>query len=286
MVEKEIPKKESNLPIYLVVGIIALVLVGLFIAFVTPNVIGNVVKSFQNCEDVQVAYNETEYYTEPESYSDKDCTNVNMIFKSTLVKNQKECMQEECATYNQVCADYNQECATYTQQCADYDDECESYNQVCVEKNFWGNCVKYQSVCASYKEVCVSYKPVCSDYKNVCNSYKSVCGAYKCIKYKFTCGLKVDNQEKQALILNIGLYKQDFDSKTSILINTQNNWVVNSLDSRQLNWEFTALPTENVGCSYNFLNSPTMQVCRDVVKSRDVQKTRIITRYRTEQKCS
>ena len=51
---------------------------------------GNVIKE-NTCRDVQVPYNETEYYTETEPYTDNICDNINMVYKEELSVNKKDC---------------------------------------------------------------------------------------------------------------------------------------------------------------------------------------------------
>ena len=40
-----------------------------------------------------------------------------------------------------------------------------------------------------------------------------------------------------------------------------------------------------VGCNYEISNIPTKQVCKDVLKYKDVTRTRTVTKYKTEEVC-
>lgn len=112
--------------------------IGLIILFV---IIGIVIIAIIAAAIIQVPYTVSEsyidkvaseeHYTESVPYNDQDCNDIQMIYKITWGNNAQTCLQNECA----------------------------SYNQVCSEKNFWGNCVKYNDVCASYK--CVKYNNHC-----------------------------------------------------------------------------------------------------------------------------
>ena len=203
----------------------------ILISVVNSNITLNAINiPSKNCKDVQVPYNETEYTTISEPYTENVCDDVNMVYKESLTTNSKDCIQQECTAYEQVCA----------------------------KKNFWGNCVEFTN---------------------------GACTNKKCIKYKISCGVKVQNQEKQPLSYSMNLNSYNYDTKQTSIIRVQNVYVA-PLDSAEYSWEFTALPTDNFGCSYTGNSVPTMKNCHDVIKYHDVQKTLIITKYRTGQQCN
>ncbi|MEK6885614.1 MAG: hypothetical protein AABX17_01455 [Nanoarchaeota archaeon] len=136
--------------------------------------------------------------------------------------------------------------------------ECESYAQVCIEKNFWGNCISYG---------------------------QGSCQSYKCVKYQQTCGVKITNQERQGTYFNLNLQVYNYDSQQRTSVRIENLWV-SALDSNQASWSFTYLPTDRMGCVYDFVDSPQIQECKDTIKYRDMTKTRTITKYRTENVCN
>lgn len=114
--------------IFLVIGAIVLI---------NGDTLGNVITNITNpkhCEVVQVPYQGTEYYTESEPYTTQDCQNVNMIYKINYGTGSSSCLQNECATYDQVCAEWNwlhTSCNRYVDgSCSSY--KCTKYNQHCV----------------------------------------------------------------------------------------------------------------------------------------------------------
>jgi len=231
--EKEVYGKNKNL--FIILGVVLGISVLIFIIVILnespiqkiPSITGEAIKE-QNCRDVQVPYDYLEEYQETIPYTDQECNAIYMIWKPEYVGVYQNCIQEECA----------------------------SYEQVCVEKNFWGNCIRYEPRCAGNK----------------------------CVKYRQYCGLKIENKEREGATFNLELYKWNQDTQTSTLVTTQNLWVP-PLDSATATWNFVYLPTEAVSCWYKVTNNPTRQECKEVIRYKEVTKTRTVTRYKTEQKC-
>src|SRR3989344_317864 len=94
-----------------------------------PNVTGYAVQDAQNCRTVEVPYEtqeeyvKTEYYTESVPYTDQECEDRELSYKSTDVSRNVECI------------DSHQDCK-------------ESH------KNFWGTsvCDRYETICDQYRE--------------------------------------------------------------------------------------------------------------------------------------
>ncbi len=156
----------------------------------------------------------------------------------------------ECDTINVIYKiDYGTSSSTCKQQ------ECASYSSYCVEKNFWGNCIEYTQSCSSYK----------------------------CVKYQKSCYITIKNKEREGAYFNLKLYKWDYDDKEGKLIKTDNVWV-NSLDERNVYWDFTYLPTESVGCWYELTNTPQRTECEEVTRYKDKIEYRTVTKYRDDYK--
>ena len=187
------------------------------------------------------------------SNNEQNCKDVQVPYNDTEYYSDKEpYTDQECNPLDWV---YKIDLTTNTAKCIQQ--ECTAYAQVCSEKNFWGNCVEWKN---------------------------GDCENYKCVKYQKDCGITVTNQEKEQLYLNMNLQKYDFDTKERTTV-TNRDIYVSPLDKNEVRWEYTYLPTDSVGCVYEPKNYPTRQECRDVIKYKDVQKTKIVTRYRTETKC-
>lgn len=130
-------------------------------------------------------------------------------------------------------------------------EECASYSQVCIKKNFWGNCIEFQDECESIK----------------------------CIKYNSECTLNIENKEKETLSFNLELYKYDYDDKKETLVNTK-SIVLAGLDNQAINWEYSYLSTESTVCWYKITNNPQTQECSQVIKFKEIQKTKEETKYK------
>lgn len=133
---------------------------------------------------------------------------------------------------------------------------------------------------------------------SVCNEDTKECksGAlgipYDCIHYCIdrvvTCYLTLNNldSEKGTWIINFLFYKiggssPDITADISRFLYPQTSEKIigtGEIKNKELyEQEYT--------CSYNVPNEATKQICRDVIKYKEVTKTRTVTRYRTEQKC-
>lgn len=107
----------------IIIGVVA-------VAFVASLIIEIPVNSVESYTDKEPS---VEHYRESVPYNDQDCNDANMIYKISWYNGGQtsSCLQQECA----------------------------SYNQVCTSKNWLGNCISYSPQCASYK--CVKYNNHC-----------------------------------------------------------------------------------------------------------------------------
>lgn len=178
----------------------------------------------------QEPYEEIVTEIEKETYTTEECKDIDAIYKIGYVTQTDNCLQNDCATYE------------------DY----------CVEKNFWGNCIRFAQRCLTTK----------------------------CIKYNKNCKITIENKEKQWLNFNLELYKENFDSGTLTLIKGDNIGV-QALDSSIASWGFVFFTTDNVGCRYKLKNTPKIQDCNQVIKSKEVPKEKTVIKTRsTERKKS
>lgn len=119
------------------------------------------------------------------------------------------------------------------------------------------------------------------------------CGLFcdKCVRYKRYCSFVVTNKEREGTYFEFNLYKHDTDSNKNELVEEKKLYV-QALNDNVMAWSFSYNYLEPMNCNYKLTQSPTMSVCRDVIKYKDVQKTRQITAYRpitkykTEERCS
>lgn len=179
------------------------------------------------------------------------------ITKTEYIKEPK--MEEEC--HNKI-ALYSIEYISSSPTCLQQ--ECSSHYQVCIDKNWLGNCLEYAERCQSYK----------------------------CVKYRRNCGIKLINKEREKLYFDIKLFRTDYDNDENKVIINEKVWV-SALDERDLYWIFTYSPTESIGCTYGMDKLPQIEVCekgivwKEVKKEvedtewKDVEKTKIITKYET-----
>lgn len=184
-----------------------------------------------------------------------NCRNVQVPYNETGYTTVSEPYTENiCDDVNMV---YKESYSSITNSKDCIQQECISYTQVCSKKNFWGNCVEYTN---------------------------GNCENYRCIKYKINCGVKITNQEKQPLIYSLNLESYNYDTKQASIVKVQDVYVA-PLDTAEYLWDFTALPTDRLGCIYVSNSAPTMKNCHDVINYHDVPKTVVVTKYRTEQQC-
>jgi len=184
----------------------------------------------------------------------QNCHDVQVPYQDTETYTDSEpYTTQKCSNTNAV---YKINTYDMVQSCQDQ--ECANYNQVCSNYNWLGNCVSYTN---------------------------GDCSKYNCVKYNIRNKITIDNKEKQDLTFNIQLNKYNQDTKQLTPISTQ-NVVVPALDSKEVDWDFVQMPSELSYGTYNLLKTPQIQVCNDVIAYHDIQKTRPVTKYRTEQQCN
>ena len=146
--------------------------------------------------------------------------------------------------------------------------ECTESHQVCkrTETNFWGT------------EKCVEWNTICDEYTQSCNfevsNLDSESGVWT-YKWSYTCGSSSDCKiiEGTNIDQSYSLYVEPTETKRS--------WA-----------KIIYKPDYNAYCYAIFENVPNKEVCRDVIKYKEVQKERKvtayrpITKYRTEQRCN
>lgn len=247
--EKKVSKRSSGkrIILYSIIGL--LVLGGIFISVVQlpyTGIVGYVVKE---------PYTDTEYYYEKEPYTTQECNKENMLYKIDYTTIRNDCISDECSSYNSVCAQYQ--------------DICERTESVCVDTNFWGNCIEYEDRCIDYGQQCVRYSDVCA--------------GTKCTKYQKYCSLTITNKEREGATFSLKLLKYDYDDKSSTTIKSDSLYV-NGLDSNTIYWNYAFVPTESTTCWYSLESTPQKSVCSNVIKYRDVQKSRTVTKYKDEYK--
>ena len=211
---------------------------------------------FQNCKDVQVPYEAQESYTDSEPYTDKECHNEKLKYTANWGSGSNDCLQEECDKHEQVCAEYQQECARFT--------------QVCVDKNFWGNCIEFEDQCAEYKNVCV---------REISNCIRN-----KCVKYKRTCELKIKNIDDTSGAWKVDTYWVGENGEEHRV--GEKSVSVKPTETGSLFWKYIYPAGSTTNCKYKRMTAPTKSVCENVIKYRDVTKSRTVVKYKMEQKCS
>ena len=135
---------------------------------------------------------------------------------------------------------------------------CDAHEQYCVEKNFWGNCVKYAERCTHNA----------------------------CTKYQTSCNVKIDNIDDEAGTWSIEGYSWNQDiNQRGDFVGTINTYV-NPTKSGIASWNIVYNAGESRACWYSISNIPTKSICENVIKNKDVPKTRTVVKYKTEQQCS
>ena len=133
---------------------------------------------------------------------------------------------------------------------------CDQTQSVCAEENFWGNCIKFEEKCI----------------------HKA------CTKYRMHCNLNIENIDDESG--NWKIQGMSSNRNTDATANIKSVDVfVQARRSAIASWDFLYDAGENMGCSYNLIEVPTKQVCDNVIKNKDVTKTRKVIKYKVETKC-
>ena len=124
---------------------------------------------------------------------------------------------------------------------------------------------------------CLDYNERCLDYTfGICTEKETFC-VEKQIKF----GLKLNNfdDERGNWIVNINLYLNDISAGSK----TQNVFLYPK-ESRDVYWTFGISGEEDckkkITGSYNIQDEPKKQVCNDIIKYRDVQKSKQVTKFK------
>ncbi|MBS3099284.1 hypothetical protein J4462_03670 [Candidatus Pacearchaeota archaeon] len=137
--------------------------------------------------------------------------------------------------------------------CAESHDECKESH-----KNFWGNvvCDRMETVCDTYAE------SVSFDITNLDSE-----------KGNWIYEWKVSCKSNQPLCTG--------ETETIVTYSVE-------LDPTETKTQYYSISYDAKGQKilYPYIkNKPTKQVCRDVIKNREVEKTRTVTKYKPETKC-
>ena len=146
--------------------------------------------------------------------------------------------------------------------------------------------------------------------ESICNQDQDICNKYFlgfctdkttfCIDKTVSCSLDIKNVDSSERGI-WGIQFNFYVAGTSNIIKTTNsmNYLVYPQGSNTAggNTRITSSgvsgdANQRITCSYNVVNTPTKQVCKDVLKYKDVPKERQVTayrpvtKYRNEQKCN
>lgn len=127
---------------------------------------------------------------------------------------------------------------------------CDSHESRCAEKNFWGNCIRYYDVCTHYA----------------------------CTKYKYQCNLNIENIDDVAGTWSVSAYSLNRDNGQSTFVDTVSVFI-QPQRTGIATWEFVADAGENVICQYQGIRDPTKTDCENIISYKNVEKTKIETRY-------
>jgi len=133
---------------------------------------------------------------------------------------------------------------------------CDSNTQVCVDTNWYGGCIKYQDQC----------------------THKA------CTKYKLMCKVSVQNIDDNYGVWVISGYEYFYNTRQRGDLIKDIQVPVQPTKTGMASWEYTFDAGESVGCSYDVKTTPTKSVCRDIIKTKNVEKTREVTKYKDVEK--
>ena len=133
---------------------------------------------------------------------------------------------------------------------------------------------------------------ICNKKVEECNKYiLGICTdkTIYCTDRTILCSLELNNLDDEKGVWKVGF--NFYKSGSSVIEDTSfQNRLLDPHSSGEARGEGNILSKElyetPYSCSYTIIEEPTKQVCRDVIKYKEVKKTRIITKYRTEQKCN
>jgi len=140
------------------------------------------------------------------------------------------------------------------------------------------------SVCLN--QICDSHKSVCVDtnWYGGCTEYSDVCTHYACTKYKKICRVKIQNIDDTSGTWTVKGWKYNHRTQTLGDFVEEVSVSVKPTQEGTATWEYEYDAGENMGCSYVVNDVPTKQECDNVIKYKDVTKTRDITKYKDVKK--
>lgn len=129
--------------------------------------------------------------------------------------------------------------------------KCAEYKDVCVEKNFWGNCVEW----------------------------KQECIREECAKTQYTCNYQIRNIDDTSGYWEAKGYILD-ENNNEVFVKTV-GVTVRPMDTGVISYPYVDSLQTFSRCQIKWSKStPTKQVCKDVIKTEEVEKTRQVTAYR------
>jgi len=171
----------------------------------------------------------------------------------------------------------------YTESVPYTDTECENKNIAYSIDNFRlvaNNCNKEQDVCNKY------FLGICSDKTTFC------------VDRTISCSLELrnlDSEERGAWTVRFNFYEvgtnnilKSSDPSNLVYAQTTNSFTGSA---RIISEGVDGDANKQLSCTYYVQNIPTKQVCKDVIRYKEVQRERQVTayrpvtKYRTEQKC-
>lgn len=137
---------------------------------------------------------------------------------------------------------------------------------------------------------------------NICNENKKECKSgfmgipYDCIEYcvdkTISCSLdlkNLDNEKQGSWTIKFNFYDTSSrntiiakDTTLSLYPQTQKTFVGTARITSQ---GADGNADKDIGCNYVESSIPTKQVCRDVIKYKEVPETKTIIEYKTEEQC-
>ena len=158
--------------------------------------------------------------------------------------------------------------------------ECETKQLVYNVKDF---VIDYQR-CDRTEDRCLKY------FLGICSQKETYC-----VLKSISCSLDINNLDSENGYWNFNFEFKETISRTIAETNSRASPIYPQSSQHfqaSASFEGREKAEKDYTCSYSFTNIPTKQVCRDVIKYKDIQKERQVTaykpvtKYRTEQKCN
>ena len=183
-------------------------------------------------------------YTATEEYTEKEPYQDTEYYTDTQQYTDQQCTQNYI-TQNTKWGQTQRSCT---------DTQCTSFSQQCIQYNWLGNCVQYQSVCQSSK----------------------------CTYYKDSCNLITKNLDSNGGTFSFDAYYKTNDGVVHF-VQTESQYLQPG-DEFSFVWYYS-VDANNAGtCDTKNFVVPQKTNCQNVIKTRDVQKSRPVTKFRDVQK--